>query len=473
MSIFGGDNEIGNMLQDAVKLKSAQMGQKRKTYEKWPYFVQHTLFHGEKEHFKAWRQLPFDEKMAKSEELKDEGNQLFKDKNYSDAVDKYEEAGTLVHYCYSTDPGWRKNNRGIDDDVLVLVDDIGESAANKAQQHKFRVALCINIAACKLKLLKWEEAIVACNTALELEPSNVKALFRRAVARITPGKCTAYDQDLAIKDLTKANQIDPDDSVVAAKLRELRESRKNQKVKDKRQFNSFFDRGTIYKGGEGGDGTRPSAANEEMQAIKRRIEGISDDDTLEKRTADAELLRDLYMRNGKEEEARELNEKIQVAKKAVKEREAPKMDWENPTEDMIEDAKKFSLDLKDPLVIQELKRMEKEGFTGLNGDEAAAAGADSERTPLCSDALTGPPVPWWRYIGLFLAMIVAWRLVDAGILRWLLFWIWRLVLSPVYHLFGFGASEDAAFDDEERSSLFATAYRGITSFFGDSDSEEW
>ena len=29
-------------------------------------------------------------------------------------------AASLVYYCYSTDPGWRKNNRGIDDDVIVL-----------------------------------------------------------------------------------------------------------------------------------------------------------------------------------------------------------------------------------------------------------------------------------------------------------------------------------------------------------------
>ncbi|CAK9042842.1 Peptidyl-prolyl cis-trans isomerase D [Durusdinium trenchii] len=33
MSLFSGDNEIGNILQQAVKLKTAQMNDKRKTYE--------------------------------------------------------------------------------------------------------------------------------------------------------------------------------------------------------------------------------------------------------------------------------------------------------------------------------------------------------------------------------------------------------------------------------------------------------
>lgn len=472
MSIFGGDNELGNMLQDAVKLKSAQMGQKRKTYETWPYFVQHTLFHGEKEHFKAWRHLPFAEKMVKSEELKDAGNKLFKEKNYSDAVDRYEEAGTLIHYCYSTDPGWRKNNRGIDDDVLVLVEDTGETPEDKEQQKRFRTALCVNIAACKLKLSNWEEAIVACDTALELDPKNVKALFRRAIARITPGKCTAYDQDLAIKDLVKASHLDPDDSMVATKLRELRQARKEQLAKDKTTFNNMFDRGTIYKGDEGGDGTRPSAAHEEMQAIRARINGISEDDSLEKRTADAELLRDLYMRNGKEEEAKELNEKIQAAKKAIKEREAPKLDWENPTEDMIEDAKRFSLDLTDPLVIQELKRMEKEGYDSLPPEEAPPnEGASESDAAFTSDVPSGPSVPWMRYVYLFLAMAVAWRLLDAGILRWILVFLWRLLLGPLLSLLGVPGAFNAA-PEEEHGGPFSAAYNTIAGQFGDGDGEE-
>merc|ERR1719356_1554304 len=78
----------------------------------------------------------------------------------------------------------------------------------------------------------------------------------------------------------------------------------------------------------------------DLKNIQKRIENISDDDSLDKRCSDAELLRDLYMRNGKEQEARELNEKIQEAKRALKEREAPKFDWDNPSEEMIENAKR-------------------------------------------------------------------------------------------------------------------------------------
>lgn len=484
MSMFGGDNELGNILQEAVKLKSAQMGQKRQTYEKWPYFVQHTLFHGEKDDFKAWRQLPFPEKIKISERIKEEGNELFAKGSWSDAVDKYEEAATLVHYCYSTDTGWRKNNRGIDDDVLVLVDDHGSTEEEAKQQKKLRLSCCLNLAACKQKLEKYEETVAACDVALELDPRNVKALYRRAEARVRPSKSTAYDHDLAIKDLAKAHDVEPKNATVEKLLKALRGERRVQRDKDSKTFTGMFTRGEIYD--ENMEAAQQPCNNEvEMRQIQERIEKISDEDTLEKRCEDAELLRDLYMRNGKEEEARELNEKIKVAKEAQKEREKPpSMNWSNPTSEMIEDAKKYDLDLSDPLVLQELQRLEREGLgeldeCDLSADGGAAGGAAGSGAGVSSSAsapsasssggldLPLPQVdlseyvPWLRYVLLFLAIFVIWRLLDAGVVRWLLGWVWRCVLR-VPRILGL-IPEDL---DDDRGSLFATAYRYIVYLLG-------
>lgn len=455
MSLFSGDNELGNILQEAVKLKSAQMNEKRRTYEKWPYFIQHTLFHGEKDDFKAWRELPFAEKMVVSDRLKEEGNQLYAAGSWSDAVDKYEEAATLVYYCYSTDPGWRKNNRGIDDDVIVLVDDQGSNEEEARQQKKLRLSCCLNLAACKQKLEKYDEAILACNVALELDPENVKALYRRAEARVRPSSSTAYDLDLAIKDLAEAHRVDPKNQAVEKLLTRLRGERKVQRDKDSKTFTGMFDRGEIYdKGME--NAQEPCMSELEMRDVHRRIENITDDDPLEKRVQDAELLRDLYMRNGKEDDARELNEKIKAAKQAIKNREKPKLDWDNPTPEMIADAKKYDLDLTDPLVIQELKRLERDGLSALDMEDPDSAGASGSWTPDMP-----PPnvdlsvrVPWSRYVGLFVAMFVGWRLLHAGVVRWLLVLLWGRVLR----VFGPRRAEDA---DDERGSLFAAAYRKI------------
>lgn len=486
MGMFGGDNELGNMLQDAVKLKSAQMGQKRKTYETWPFFTQHTIFHGEKENFAAWRQLPFDEKMVHSNEMKEEGNKLYREKDWSGAIDKYEEACTLVYYCYSSDPGWRKNNRGIDDDVITLVDDKGSTEEDAKQQIKLRLTCALNIAACKLQLQKYDEVIAACTAALELDKRSVKALYRRAEARIRPNSSTAYDHDLAIQDLQKANKIEPNNTTVTSLLNELKGERKTQREKDSQTFEGMFDRGELYDGEgdragcvpprpDGTDGnTINSAGDFDMQSIQQRIETMTDDDPIEKRCKDAELLRDLYMRNGKEEEAKELNEKIKQAKEAMKNKEEappPTIDWEQPTPEMIADAKKHGLDLEDPLVKAELKRMEAEGLMGKSQEELTAAMNASAAKSAAAAELQPPteegevPVPWLRYLRLLLCMLAFFRLMDAGLLG--------KIVAPIYARF-FGRTVRALTgrrptveeSEVDKESFFASTYKQIVMFFG-------
>jgi len=477
--MFGGDNELGNILQEAVKLKSAQMGQKRQTYEKWPFFVQHTLFHGEKDDFKAWRQLPFDEKIEISERIKEEGNELFQKGSWSDAVDKYEEAATLVYYCYSTDPGWRQNNRGIDDDVLVLVNDEGSNEDEKRQQQKLRLACCLNLAACKQKLEKYDEAIAACDVALELDPQNVKGLYRRAEARVRPSSSTAYDLDLAIKDLAKAHSVDPRNSMVEKLLTRLREERKVQREKDSKTFTGMFNRGEIYE--QGMERARDPCQNEvEMREIQKRIEEISDDDPIEKRIKDAELLRDLYMRNGKEDEAKELNEKIKAAKQALKDqaKEAstpsppPKMDWSNPTPEMIEDAKKHGLDLTDPAILAELQRLEEEGIPA-EGDESTEGGSSSYSSSSSSASLDAKSlpmpevdwsetVPWGRYALMIFVIAFICKIIHLGAVRYVVVLGWRRLLKAKRSFSGHGAD---TFDDDEGPGLLATAYEGIFALF--------
>jgi len=479
MSLFSGDNEIGNILQDAVKLKSAQMGQKRRTYETWPYFVQHTIFHSEKEDFKAWRAMPFDEKIEKSEEIKQEGNKLFKEGKFSDAVDKYEEAASLFHYCYSTDPGWRKNNRGIDDDVLVLVDDTGSDADEKAQIAKLRLQCCLNLSQCKLKLDKFEEAVVAGTSALEMDPDNVKALYRRAEARVRPQASTAYDHDLAIKDLNKANQLDPTNKDIEKLLKTLRLDRQKQRAKDKGTFEGMFGRGEIY------DEESMKAAEElkaatntnhrwegvpndnEMKDLRKRIDDVSDDDPLEKRIADAELLRDLYERNDKEEEAKKLNDQIQNAKNALKaqqeKRAVDRSGFSNPTAEMIAEAQQYGLDLNDPVIKAELLRIEREGPGAL--DQMDGEELPPPAPPVVELLLPDVPeyvsIPWKRYFGLFGGIVLILRLWDIFMILQQLFALVRRLLSS--------SDDEAPVYEGGSGSIFARAYQLL--FAAGSDAE--
>jgi len=230
---------------------------------------------------------------------------------------------------------------------------------------------------------------------------------------------------LAIEDLAKASALDPSNQSVKRLLVRLRAERRVQREKDNQTYTGLFDRGQIYDKvsqeaqlakatvRSGGSLLSSGATYEDLE---KRIEGITDQDPIEKRIEDAELLRDLYVRNGKEDEARQLNDQIKNAKKASKTTaEPPKIDWSNPPPELVEDAKKSGLDLTDPLVVQELQRLEREGFdkaTEESQGQATAASAEEEDEE--DDEVE--PIPWKRYFVLFVVVYLAWCLVDFAIL---------------------------------------------------------
>ena len=90
--------------------------------------------------------------MSNFEEVKEIGNQYYKDGDFNSALEKYNEC--LIHY----------NN--VDKDSKDL-----------------RYKILSNQAACYLKLSEYSKVIQLCTEILEESPDNIKALFRRASAQ--------------------------------------------------------------------------------------------------------------------------------------------------------------------------------------------------------------------------------------------------------------------------------------------------
>ncbi len=70
---------------------------------------------------------------------------------------------------------------------------------------------------------------------LEIEPNNVKALFRRAQARLG-----LQDFDLAIQDLAKVKEIEPNDKGVASELAKVKKAQLQYKEKEKSIYSKMF-----------------------------------------------------------------------------------------------------------------------------------------------------------------------------------------------------------------------------------------
>ncbi|KAJ0100484.1 hypothetical protein Patl1_21094 [Pistacia atlantica] len=87
--------------------------------------------------------------------------------------------------------------------------------------NALRLSCYLNIAACKLKLEEHSEASRLCTKVIELDPSNVKALFRRSQAYMKTSEL-----EKAEADMKRALAIDPDNRDVKLGYKELKEKQR-------------------------------------------------------------------------------------------------------------------------------------------------------------------------------------------------------------------------------------------------------
>lgn len=171
------------------------------------YEIELVSFVKEKE---SW-DMNTEEKIEAAGKKKEEGNALFKAGKYERASKRYEKAVKFIEY------------------------DTSFSEEEKKQAKVLKITCNLNNAACKLKLKDYKQAEKLCTKVLELDGSNVKALYRRAQAYIQ-----LVDLDLAELDIKKALEIDPDNRDVKLEYKALKEKVKEYNQKDKMFYSNIF-----------------------------------------------------------------------------------------------------------------------------------------------------------------------------------------------------------------------------------------
>lgn len=187
---------------------------------------------GFKEKQKERWQMSFEERLAEAEKMKASGTALFMEKQFEEGAAQYEES------------------------ALFAVEE-GVSGNDIPENERPLYASCFgNAAMCYIKLKSWPDAIRTCDKVLEIDAereSNIKALYRRGVARLRLGLFKE-----AKADLMDAYKIDNTNKDVKKAMKQLKEAILDAKKKEKAAFGGMFGR---VDGGFYGDKKGPLLPN--------------------------------------------------------------------------------------------------------------------------------------------------------------------------------------------------------------------
>lgn len=162
---------------------------------------------------KARSDMTVEERIGAADRRKMDGNALFKEEKLEEAMQQYEMAIAYMG----------------DDFMFQLFGKYRDMAlAVKNPCH-------LNMAACLIKLKRYEEAIGHCSIVLGEDENNAKALFRRGKARAELGQTDAAREDFA-----KARKYAPDDKAITRELRLLAEHDKAVYQKQKEIYKGIF-----------------------------------------------------------------------------------------------------------------------------------------------------------------------------------------------------------------------------------------
>ncbi|EOA30864.1 hypothetical protein CARUB_v10014006mg [Capsella rubella] len=162
---------------------------------------------------KARSDMTVEERIGAADRRKMDGNSLFKEEKLEEAMQQYEMA------------------------IAYMGDDFMFQLYGKYQDMALAVKnpCHLNMAACLIKLKRYDEAIGHCNIVLTEEEKNPKALFRRGKAKSELGQ-----MESARDDFRKAQKYAPDDNAIRRELRALAEQEKAVYQKQKEMYKGMF-----------------------------------------------------------------------------------------------------------------------------------------------------------------------------------------------------------------------------------------
>ncbi len=421
-----GDMDFGQLMQQAAAIKTEQVKADRRKYESSPQWLQHSLFQCIDTQVAAARAEPcVEERVEIAQRFKEAGNDLFRRGDWVQANDKYERCVGCFWYISTTNKDWKK--RGIrDEDIDFVRDDDIDSCK---QVRELIVSCLNNIAQCHINLEEFSDCIRVCDTVLELDPNNVKALYRKAEALVAPLSSGATHLEQAVRYLKQAATADPTNKALRRRYQQLVDELKTLRAADKKTFSNVFQRSETLEAAKGG---RKSSNNDDGEegvssAAAREKAGMEDDAAERKAHEEkkkGEIKQEKQVRDqldkyrdmshqlkskGRVKDAEQIDEIIHSTEKQLdQQRRVREMDFFNPTPEMIQEAKELhGLDLNDKNVQKMLHHM-MQNKIDPNASNNVVSAKEEEAAGEGSVANNASPALLIGLLMAFLSLLTSW-----------------------------------------------------------------
>ncbi|KAL3091548.1 hypothetical protein niasHS_005103 [Heterodera schachtii] len=202
--------------------------------------VAFTLFLKDFDKVKASWEMLDAEKLEHAVKMKERGTTFLNQGKHNLALAKYQSVISLLEYAKPT----KSDEEG------------GKELRDQFEQTF--IAALLNSALVSLRMGESAEAIKHCDKVLEKQPTNVKALYRKAQALQN-----RKDYAEAIEQYKRVQQLDPSNRAAAQQILECGQQLAAQREAERKKYRGMFEwmaKGTDSKSGGGGDGGGASAA---------------------------------------------------------------------------------------------------------------------------------------------------------------------------------------------------------------------
>ncbi|WKY09473.1 hypothetical protein Q1695_002103 [Nippostrongylus brasiliensis] len=173
--------------------------------------IEFTLFLKSYEKVPALWEMNAEKKIEEATAAKERGTLFLKQNKLRLAYNKYKRVEDILEYEKSMEPEQKKMR-----DDLIL-------------------AAYLNLSLTASKMNENLDCIKYCDKALEISPNNVKALYRKAGARVSMS-----DFDEAKQIYEKILEIDPENKAAAQQILVVRQMMKEQLERDKKRYKNLF-----------------------------------------------------------------------------------------------------------------------------------------------------------------------------------------------------------------------------------------